>query len=232
MDPEKYQQRKLQRQKRILDSAAELIPRLGYDKASMEDIAFGAEVSKGALYLEWESKEALFDALLRREMGEMLGELRGRLAAGPAEAGLAALYTQSVLVLESRPLLKALYTLDSRVLGDFVRRQDPQRYTRRLLLSTEMLQRMQQAGQLRADLDPEVMAYVFSLLALGFMTIGGIVPAAQTPALEETAAAMGARVEGGFIRAGSGGTLSRAGLLTMLDLMLQQNGVKNDPQFD
>ena len=49
---------------RILDSALELFSTQGYRATSLEEIAESAGFSKGAVYSNWESKEALFLELL------------------------------------------------------------------------------------------------------------------------------------------------------------------------
>ena len=196
--------------------------RYGYDKTTMDEIAREAGVSKGALYLVWPGKEELFDALLEHEMKRLLLDLRGRVEADPQGGSLAALYGHTLLALQNNPLISALYTRDGRVLGDFVHRQDPQRYTRRLLLSKNSVAQMQAAGLLRADIRPEVMTYLFSLIALGFMSISAIIPAAEAPPLTETAVAMSAMIQSGLALPGGESPVTRETTLKMLDLMLSQ----------
>ena len=58
-----------EREQRILDAASRLIAHYGYDKTTVSDVAREAGVSKGAIYLHWKSKTALFEALLFRETG-------------------------------------------------------------------------------------------------------------------------------------------------------------------
>lgn len=58
-DPAKRQQ--------ILDGARRVFMSLGFDGASMGDIARAAGVSKGTLYVYFDSKEALFSALVAEE---------------------------------------------------------------------------------------------------------------------------------------------------------------------
>ena len=58
------QQRSEETRARILDSAIKLFSSRGYNKASVDDICAEAEISKGAFYHHFESKQALFLALL------------------------------------------------------------------------------------------------------------------------------------------------------------------------
>jgi AcrR family transcriptional regulator len=53
--------------RQILDGARAVFLRDGFDGASMNDIAKVAGVSKGTLYVYFQSKEALFEALVRHD---------------------------------------------------------------------------------------------------------------------------------------------------------------------
>ena len=70
------------RQERILRAAVACFARRGYDGTTMEEIAIEAGIAKGAAYIYFPSKEALFLALyegwgctLREEIMRALGEL-------------------------------------------------------------------------------------------------------------------------------------------------------------
>ncbi len=75
-----------QTRQRLLDSAQEVFARRGFVGASVDDIAEQAGYSKGAVYSNFKSKEALFLELLHNRMSEELGELeqllRDRSSAG------------------------------------------------------------------------------------------------------------------------------------------------------
>jgi AcrR family transcriptional regulator len=60
------QQRSEETRSRILESAIKLFSIRGYNKASVDDICTEAGISKGAFYHHFESKQALFRALLDR----------------------------------------------------------------------------------------------------------------------------------------------------------------------
>jgi AcrR family transcriptional regulator len=59
---------------KLLDAAAEVFSEKGYANASMDDVAAAAGMTKGALYWNFDSKEALFHALLDERI---YGPLRG-----------------------------------------------------------------------------------------------------------------------------------------------------------
>jgi len=60
---------------RILDAAEELLGRYGYRKMTIDDLASTAGMSKGAVYLHFESKEDIAIARIDRVIGELLVEL-------------------------------------------------------------------------------------------------------------------------------------------------------------
>lgn len=69
----------------ILSSALDVFIRQGFDAARMEDIAQGAGVTKGALYLYFEGKEQLLRALIERELAPMVMRIEALADAGVAD---------------------------------------------------------------------------------------------------------------------------------------------------
>ncbi|KAB8195885.1 TetR family transcriptional regulator [Nonomuraea phyllanthi] len=108
--------RRLERAHEILDAAAELILRWGYDKTTIDDVAKRAGVAKGTIYLHWKTRDELFAALLRRERVLLLEEIR----AG-APATVSELFGRFAGTALRRPLLRAVLLGDSEVLGKLTR---------------------------------------------------------------------------------------------------------------
>ena len=63
------------RQERVLAAALEVFGRYGFRKASMDEIARAAGISRQGLYLHFANKEALFRAAVRQELDSALGEV-------------------------------------------------------------------------------------------------------------------------------------------------------------
>jgi TetR/AcrR family acrAB operon transcriptional repressor len=211
-----------QRSIRILTTASRLMTHYGFDKTTMEDIAREAGVSKGALYLVWSSKDALFEALLGYEMQRLLDDLQARVEQDPLGGSISNLYRHTLLALRKNPLMCALYARDSRILGDFVRRQDVDRYTRRLIMGEESVANMQAAGLLRRDLHPQVITYLFTIIALGFLSMGSIFPESDAPPLEEVGEALAAMLQGGLEAPGGDNAQGKQTFVQMIDFMRKQ----------
>jgi TetR/AcrR family transcriptional regulator of autoinduction and epiphytic fitness len=67
------------RRERVLAVALEVFGRYGFRKASMDEIARSADISRQGLYLHFENKDALFRAAVRRELDTALGDVARRL---------------------------------------------------------------------------------------------------------------------------------------------------------
>src|SRR5271165_2504223 len=57
---------------RVLKAAGEVFAERGYDRASLDDVAAAAGLTKGAVYSSFASKDELFYALMRERIGERL----------------------------------------------------------------------------------------------------------------------------------------------------------------
>ncbi|HEY3684304.1 MAG TPA: TetR/AcrR family transcriptional regulator [Streptosporangiaceae bacterium] len=102
---------------RILDSAGELMLRHGYRKVTIEDVARGAKIGKGTVYLHWRTKDDLFMALLARESVRMVEDVAARLRADPEEVLPHRLMRMTYLAALRKPLLLAIVTGDTEILG-------------------------------------------------------------------------------------------------------------------
>ena len=68
------------KREQILDGARSAFMKMGFDAASMNDVTREAGVSKGTIYVYFESKDELFAALIEREKGRFADALRDILA--------------------------------------------------------------------------------------------------------------------------------------------------------
>ena len=186
------------REVRLLDAAARLFARFGFAKTSIDEIARAAGVSKGAVYLHWPSKDNLFEATLIREGLRLQADIRTRMNADPAGGTLAGIYRHSIVALEGNPLLLAALTFDARVLGDYVRRQDPSISRQRLVFGEEFVRRMQAANLMRADLEPGVTAYIMTVISFGLLGIRQYAPDIPAPSFERLAVALADLVDRGL----------------------------------
>ncbi|WOR16170.1 TetR/AcrR family transcriptional regulator [Hyphomonas sp. FCG-A18] len=75
--------RKEQRRLDIVDAALTVFARDGFALSKMDTVAEQAGISKGTLYLYFDSKEALFEGMVREKMLPTLEKLQSELVATP-----------------------------------------------------------------------------------------------------------------------------------------------------
>ncbi|MCY0987030.1 TetR/AcrR family transcriptional regulator [Nannocystis sp. ILAH1] len=182
---------------RILDAAGVLLLRLGYRKVTIEDVAKQADVGKGTVYLHWRSKEALFTALVMRASIELTEELLARLRADPFEVLPHRFVRSSYLAAVRRPVMFALLTGDTELLGKLS--QGPLRQIK-LQSGTHYSQMMIARGLLRGDI-PHI-DYTMRAAILGFYLLEHLDREATNFAAEAKADAIAHVVRHGFEPAG------------------------------
>ena len=89
------QRRKESRPQELLDAALELFVEKGFAATRAEEVAKRAGVSKGTLYLYYPSKEELFKAVVRLNLGSLIAE--GEELAGQFEGNTSALLAELLL---------------------------------------------------------------------------------------------------------------------------------------
>ena len=81
-DAPKWRRRKEARPGEIVEAALTVFAEKGFAAAKLDDIARRAGVSKGSLYLYFETKEEIFRAVARAAVASLLGRLESQ-AEGP-----------------------------------------------------------------------------------------------------------------------------------------------------
>lgn len=74
----RWERRKQDRPQELLAAALQLFVERGYAATRLEDVAAQAGVSKGTLYLYFDSKESLFKSVVRAHMLPLLNEAQAR----------------------------------------------------------------------------------------------------------------------------------------------------------
>lgn len=77
---QKWQRRSEARPQEILDAALALFAEKGFAATRMDEIASAAGVTKGTIYLYFESKERIFRALVEGSIGSTISDMEARIA--------------------------------------------------------------------------------------------------------------------------------------------------------
>jgi AcrR family transcriptional regulator len=179
------------RAQRILDAAAALILRWGYNKTTLDDISRQAGVAKGTIYLHWKTREELFAALIKREKLEMAEDLKQGIERDPEGATLRGILKHSVLALMKRPLLKAVFLRDMEVIGKLAHSEHSSAASaERLAGFKTYLELLREHDLVRIDLSLRAQVYMFSAIFAGFFLVAPLVPDEFTLSDEELAELM------------------------------------------
>jgi TetR/AcrR family transcriptional regulator, regulator of autoinduction and epiphytic fitness len=157
------------RQERVLAVALEVFGRYGFRKASMDEIARSADISRQGLYLLFASKDGLFRAAVRQELDTALGDVSRCLneeGVGLERRAVAALdawlgrYVGSMLASDIGNLLQN----PAMRLGDLV---DPAIAASRARLAAAIAAAMSDSDRRRLGVTPEEIARALLTVAQG-----------------------------------------------------------------
>lgn len=180
-----------ERQQQILDAAATVIIRHGYDKTTMKDIAQEAGASRRTIYLHFKGKDELFEALLFREYMRYSQTWLEYLEADPRGGTLGGCYRALFHAVNSHPLIAALMRQDRLVIGNYLRKRDNLFAQMESGVNTpEFFQALQAAGVVRRDIDAAVISHIIEMLSYGQLTIGDFKPLSQFPEYDEVMEAL------------------------------------------
>jgi AcrR family transcriptional regulator len=193
------------REQRILDAAQELITHYGYDKTRVSELADGAGVSKGTIYLHFDSKEDLFEALLIRELIHHGKAWMRSLEEDPKGGTLGGMYRSILTVRSGSALVMAMMQQNRKIMGSYLDR--PGNLLEGMYgsgMGPEIFEELQRVGCVRSDVDPRVLAHLGDLIEYGLISINEVKPPESIPSFEETVEMIAQMMERAFAPPGGG----------------------------
>ncbi|MFG2819369.1 TetR/AcrR family transcriptional regulator [Kitasatospora sp. NPDC048365] len=158
-----------ERATRILDVTADLLLRHGHRKVSIDDVAAGAGIGKGTVYLHWKTREQLFAAVFARDVLTALDELRAALRRQP-ETCLPHRFAHAFyLAATARPLLRGFLLADPHLLGRLTAGSGSGREERHAELTRGWFRLLAEHGLLREDLSAADIAHAYQATFEGFL---------------------------------------------------------------
>jgi AcrR family transcriptional regulator len=169
--------RREQRADRILDAAAELMLRWGYNKTTIDDIVRLAGVPKGTIYLHWKTREDLFLALMNREYARLARDIQQRIASDPEGGTMQGITKHSMLATLKSPLMKAVLLRDADLMGEWMRKEyASETYAQQMAQPLALLELYRARGVVRDDIDVRKMVYMLDAITMGFLVIDQYMP--------------------------------------------------------
>jgi AcrR family transcriptional regulator len=166
------------REDEILDATLQLLLEVGYDRLTMDAVARRARASKATLYRRWETKSSLVvDAMVRAKQAPSIashdtGSLRGDLIStfcgshGMAHSDATGLLGSVITALSSDPEFAARFR------SEFI--------APKVAVSHEIYARAMERGEIRPDVDIEIIAPALAGILLHRSFVLGIFPDDET----------------------------------------------------
>jgi TetR/AcrR family fatty acid metabolism transcriptional regulator len=149
----------LGKRERILDAAVKVFAAEGFYGAKVSQIADAAGVADGTIYLYFKSKDELLISLFEDRMDRVLDTLRKALASGGSALDrLRRIMELHLELIEANPEMGEVITVELRQSAKFVREYQNPKFGEFLRLIADEVAEGQRAGELRADLDPQLVS--------------------------------------------------------------------------
>jgi AcrR family transcriptional regulator len=173
MSPKVSDEHKEQRRRQILEAAERVFIRKGYEPATLKDIVEEADMSRGWIYLYFQTKEEIFEALLRKLDEDNASELSGQLSGASTltEALEASLEQHKQDLLQGKPAVApAIYEfLVTGWRNEERRSLFARRYDESIARLSELLASGTASGEFRPQLPLELIAKLISSHLDGIM---------------------------------------------------------------
>jgi AcrR family transcriptional regulator len=183
--PPKWRRRKEARPAEIVEAALEVFAEKGFAAARLDDIAAAAGVSKGALYLYFETKQDLFRAVVRQAISPNLDAVEAAVMAAdiPFDLLLRGFYARMTAILTTARVgaVAKMVIGESRNFPDLAKVWHDELVVRALGVLTGVIARAQARGEVRAG-DPRQHAFtVIGPVLLGVLWNETFTPVGAQP---------------------------------------------------
>lgn len=147
------------KRQRILDAAVRIFAEQGFWNAKVSQIADAAGVADGTIYLYFKSKDDLLISLFEDRMEAVLSTLKSALeSATTATERLKAVVRLHLELVEANRAMAEVITVELRQSAKFIKEYANPKFAEFLRLIARAIADGQAAGELRADLDPPLVA--------------------------------------------------------------------------
>jgi AcrR family transcriptional regulator len=165
---------------RILAAARECFSKYGYSKTTNKDIAQAADITTGAIYHYFDSKQALFAEVTNEVSRVVFDEFERVVADEPAfvDKFRALLDAASKLHAEDHSLARfsAIYPIEAQRHPELASVLDPMLAGRAATFFQDLARGASERGELPDDLPPEDVANMIGAVTLGLANYGALSP--------------------------------------------------------
>jgi TetR/AcrR family fatty acid metabolism transcriptional regulator len=156
------QKQRSEKRTRIIDAAIDVFAAKGYRSARISDIARGAGVADGTIYLYFRNKEDLLLTIFEEKMDLVLKELEANLETKSDPIGRIEAFAEThFYLLQTHPALAQVFQVELRQSTRFLTDYRPEPLWAYLDVFESLIRDGQEAGLLRNDVDPFVTKWAF-----------------------------------------------------------------------
>lgn len=142
---------------RILRAAVKIFSRKGFFNSKVSEIARAAEVADGTIYLYFRNKDDLLISLFEEKMGEVVADVRRRIAVGGNALEKLRIFIENHMdLLERESGLVEVLQVELRQSTKFLKDYTPVKFFEYLEIISDILDGGKREGLLRPDLDVSI----------------------------------------------------------------------------
>jgi len=142
---------------RILRAAVKIFSRNGFFNSKVSEIARAAEVADGTIYLYFRNKDDLLISLFEEKMGEVVADVRRRIAVGVNAIEKLRIFIENHMdLLERESGLVEVLQVELRQSTKFLKDYTPVKFFEYLEVISDILEQGKREGILRPDLNVSV----------------------------------------------------------------------------
>jgi TetR/AcrR family fatty acid metabolism transcriptional regulator len=143
-----------EKRERILRAAVKIFSRKGFFNSKVSEIARAAEVADGTIYLYFRNKDDLLISLFEEKMGEVVADVRRRIAAGGNALEKLRIFIENHMdLLERDAGLVEVLQVELRQSTKFLKDYTPVKFFEYLEIISDILEEGKREGILRPDLN-------------------------------------------------------------------------------
>ncbi len=147
---------------RIIDAAVQVFADKGYRSARISDIARGAGVADGTIYLYFRNKEDLLLTIFEEKMEKLLDDLGDALSGLQDPLDRMRAYARfHFLQLRTYPALAQVLQVELRQSTRFLHDYRPEKLWQYLSVFEQLVHAGQASGQIHGDVDPFIVKWAF-----------------------------------------------------------------------
>lgn len=151
----------------VLDAASDIIQNDGYSAVTLQSIALRAGVSVEEVEAMFPTANDAMVAMLNREFHGMYGLIVENIERDPRGGLLSRMYTYILSAVYERPLARTLFVIDREAMNSIMRNSSSYTYAPTVGIRGELIEALQAAGMVRADVDARQVSSILSACSAG-----------------------------------------------------------------